>query len=499
MPAEPNRTSLPLQALLEAINVWAAAPDRQPFDAVCAAVDRVVSELGATGASVRLDAPPLPRLELTVGVQEGARERIDLLLDDGSSESGMLQTFGDPAPRAAAARALELAIRLAWARIEARLAADRVTALDEATRAIATEIDLDRVLQQIVDQVRPLVGARYAALGVVGPGRRLTSFITSGVTAEQRRRIGALPEGHGLLGLIIREARSIRVEDIDTDPHRYGFPPNHPEMHSFLGVPVMVQGVSVGNLYLTEKEGLAAFTIGDQRLVETFAVHAGIAIERARLHDQVQRLAIVDERERISRDLHDGVIQSLYAVSLSLEDIPELVDHDRDQAMARIDRAIDDLHATIRDVRNFIVGLRPEVLSGGEIAEALGRLADEARERGIEDVRLEVEEDTRVSALQATDVIQAAREAVSNAVRHSGAGHLAIRLHRADHFLVLEVEDDGHGFDPTAARSADHHGLENMRSRARGLQGDAVVDSAPGQGTRVTIRIATDASSPETG
>ena len=134
-----------------------------------------------------------------------------------------------------------------------------------------------------------------------------------------------MPRGHGLLGLIVRENRSFRIPDLAVDPRRYGFPPHHPPMHSFLGVPVTVQGRSVGNLYLTNKTGADEFSEDDQALVESFAVHAGIAIENARLHEQVQRLAIVDERERISKDLHDGIIQNLYAVGLSLEDVPELV------------------------------------------------------------------------------------------------------------------------------------------------------------------------------
>ena len=199
-----------------------------------------------------------------------------------------------------------------------------VDALDAATRAIASLQSVDDVLQVIVDQVRPLVGADYAALGIVHADGVIERFITSGMSRETRAAIGPLPRGHGFLGLIIEENRSFRIPDIAVDPRRHGFPPNHPPMHSFLGVPITVKGRSVGNLYLTDKVGAAEFSEADQRLVETFAVHAGIAIENARLHEQVQRLAIVDERERISKDLHDGIIQNIYAVGLSLEDVPEL-------------------------------------------------------------------------------------------------------------------------------------------------------------------------------
>jgi len=169
-----------------------------------------------------------------------------------------------------------------------------LAALDAAVRGIAGLASLDDVLQIIVDRVRPLVGAEYAALGIVDADRRIERFITSGMDDETRRRIGALPEGKGLLGLIIRENRSFRVPDINQDPRRSGFPPNHPPMTSFLGVPITVKGVSLGRLYLTNKLSAKEFSAQDQSLVETFALHAGIAMENARLHERLQRLAVVD-------------------------------------------------------------------------------------------------------------------------------------------------------------------------------------------------------------
>src|SRR5262249_45832619 len=158
------------------------------------------------------------------------------------------------------------------------------------------------------------------------------------------------------------------------------------EMHSFLGVPVTVQGRSIGNLYLTERSDAAEFSAEDERIVETFALHAGIAIENARLHEQVQRLAIVDERERIGRDLHDGIIQRLYGVGLSLEDVPELVRDDPDEVERRVERAIDNLHLAIRDIRNFIFGLRPELLTGIGLAAGLAAIAEEFRHNSMIDV-----------------------------------------------------------------------------------------------------------------
>jgi GAF domain-containing protein len=185
------------------------------------------------------------------------------------------------------------------AREQVAQASKRLAALDAATRGIAGLLDVDAVLELIVERVRDLVRARYAALGIVDSFGLIERFVTVGINPEDREKIGDLPRGHGLLGLIIREGRTFRLPEISAHPDSSGFPPHHPPMHSFLGVPVMVRGSSVGNLYLTEKIGAVEFSEDDQALVEMFALHAGIAIENARLHAQVQRLAIVEERERI--------------------------------------------------------------------------------------------------------------------------------------------------------------------------------------------------------
>ena len=368
-------------------------------------------------------------------------------------------------------------------------AMDVVAALDAATRAIAGLQAVDDVLQVIVDQVRPLVGARYAALGIVHPNGVIERFITSGITAEARARIGSLPRGHGFLGLIIRENRSFRIPDITVDPRRHGFPPHHPPMHSFLGVPITVHGHSVGNLYLTDKADAAEFSEGDQRLVETFAVHAGIAIENARLHEQVQRLAIVDERERISKDLHDGIIQNIYAVGLSLEDIPDFLRDDPDEVERRVERAIDSLHLTIRDIRNFIFGLRPELLSGATLMDGLAAIVEEFRHNSMIDVELqagvlEAEPDPTVTA----HLLGVVNEALSNIARHSGASRATVWIgERPDGGLRLRIEDNGHGFDPAAVGSLGHQGLANMRSRVASVGATMDIET-DAQGTRIEIQ-----------
>ena len=366
-----------------------------------------------------------------------------------------------------------------------------VQALDQAVRGISGDLDLDRVLQHIVDRVRELVSAEYAAIGIVDREGAIERFITSGISDEQRASIGNLPRGHGLLGLIIRENQAMRIPEIAAHPESYGFPEHHPPMSSFLGMPITNRGVPVGRLYLTNKQGADEFSEADQALVEVFALHAGIAIDNARLHDQVRRLAVVDERERISRDLHDSVIQAIYAQTLALDDVPEIAAGDPDEASRRVDEAIDALHAVIRDIRNFIFGLRPVLLESGDLGEGLERLATELRRSGGVAVAVSVEDGpghlARLPIETVAELLAIVREALSNVARHAGATNCRVLLASEPDRLRLEVLDDGRGFDPSRRGEGGHHGLANMRSRGESLGATFEVDSAPGRGTRIIV------------
>ena len=374
---------------------------------------------------------------------------------------------------------------------EARSALDQMAALEAATRAIAGVLSLPEVLQLIVDRVRELASARYAALGIAGQFGGIQQFITSGITERERARIGALPRGRGLLGLIIREGRTIRIDDIAGDPNRAGFPPQHPPMHTFLGVPVTVKGRPVGNFYLTEKVGGQPFSEADERLVETFALHAGIAIENARLHEDVQRLAIVDERDRIGRDLHDSIIQSLYAIGLSLEDVAKLMSEDPPEAEARVDRAIDALNTVIGELRTFIFGLRPELLDRAGLAVGLAALASEFRVNTSLDVRLDTDgiRGDELTPDRAVELLQIAREGLSNVARHARANEVSVTLSTRDRSIILAVKDDGIGFRPDEPRPPAHRGLTNMRERAAGIGATLTIASTERAGTTITVRV----------
>jgi len=364
------------------------------------------------------------------------------------------------------------------------------SALDAAVRGIAELAPVDDVLQLIVDRVRPLAGAEYAALGIVDERGRIERFITSGMDAETRRMIGALPEGHGMLGLIIRENRSFRIPDINVDPRRYGFPPHHPPMTSFLGVPISLRGRSLGRLYLTNKIGATEFTPDDETLVASFALHAGIAMENARLHEQLQGLAVIDERERISKDLHDGIIQNLYAVGLSLEDIADELEATDGDAASRVGRAIDSIHLSIQDIRNFIFGLRPELLEHASLVEGLAVLVDEHRHNSMVEVQLLADQQmAQPDPTVTSHVLAIASEALSNVVRHSQATRALVTVERDATEWTVAIDDNGVGFEPSAAARMGHQGLANIRDRARRIGGDVTITSQPGQGTQVTIHV----------
>ena len=369
--------------------------------------------------------------------------------------------------------------------------ASALAALDAAARAIAGIRGIDEVLQLIVDRVRDLVDARYAALGIVGPGGPIERFITAGLDPHERAAIGDLPTGRGLLGLIIREGRSYRIPSIGAHPDSSGFPPNHPPMTSFLGVPVTARGVPVGNLYLTDKRGAAEFSPADQSLVETFALHAGIAIDNAQLHANAGRLAVADERDRIGRDLHDGIIQSLYAVSLSLEDVPELMADAPGEAERRVDQAIESLHLAIRDIRNFIYGLRPEAVDGSQVVAGIAALAQEVRDGGLVDVvaTLDPAADPGLPAEAGVELLSLVREALSNAARHARARRIDVMLGRDRDGSILEIADDGVGFEPSHVGGDRHHGLANMRVRAKAIGARLEIRTVIGEGTRVRLTL----------
>ncbi len=348
----------------------------------------------------------------------------------------------------------------------------RLRQLLDAVLVVGSDLDLHSVLRRIVESARELVDARYGALGVLDEaGTKLDDFITVGIDPETHHAIGSLPKGNGILGVVIDHATPLRLPDLREHPATFGFPPNHPPMTAFLGVPLRVGDRVFGNLYLTDKISAESFTDVDEELVVGLAAAAGIAIEKARLHDRLQNLVLVEDRERIARDLHDSVIQRIFGVGLQLQGASRLVRSDPDAATARIESTIDELDLTVKHIRSAIFGLEA---SAGRLMPAFRmlvlKLASEASATlGFEPaVLFDGPVDARVTGPVAHELAAVITEGLSNAARHAQARRVEVHVLVSD-AIVVRVEDDGIG--PAGADSHRGNGLENMATRARRLGG----------------------------
>jgi signal transduction histidine kinase len=527
---------------------------------------------------------------------------------------------------------------------------DTKDALLEAGLILASELSLPMVLQRIVDLAAQVTDARYGALGVIGENDELVDFITTGVSVKQRRAVGALPRGRGLLGLLIHEPRVIRVAEIERHPASVGFPANHPPMRSFLGAPVQAMGKIYGNIYLGDKRGAAEFSLQDERSVQVLATQAGVAIANASLYQEthqreqwlealreitsdilegtdadsllisiaeharalagadsatiltttsspaqlvvaaavgayapqvrgqsvpaarsisgsvmeggkplqtddagtqsgayqpiirlghvgpaifvplrvrgrstgtlmvantkgghrfdestvrlvetfadqasisiqyahaqadLRRLGLMDERERIAKELHDGIIQSLFAVGMGLQGTALM--SGSPETAARVESAVGELDRIIRDLRNYIFGLRPGILADRQLDQAMRALGEEVE--SASHIPVTIECDAALSATMSArshDIVQLTREALSNITRHSRAKHAVVRLARKGSEAVLSIEDDGVGFDAGVPSAGS--GMQNMRERAASIGATLSVSSAKGKGTKL--------------
>jgi len=359
----------------------------------------------------------------------------------------------------------------------------QLEALHEAALDMTSDLDLGTVLQRVVDATRLIIGARYGALAVAGRGGVLDGFYTTGIDAETKARLGPPPVGHGLLGLVIAEGKLLRTEDILSHPASVGFPEGHPMMRRLLALPVRWKSEIIGSLYLADKINGEPFTTDDEAVLERFASHAAAAIVNARLYSQVQQLAIVEERERIAMDLHDGVIQSLYAATLTLDGLVSRMDADTAEA-EELDRLVGRLQSVIGDIRHYIFDLRRAHAAGEPLAPALRRLLADTGAEGVTK-QLAVEDDLgAVPDRVASHIWHFAHEALANAIRHSGGSRVTLGAHREGEDLVVWVEDNGHGFNAATAPAG--HGVDHMRRRMDAVGGRLEVQSAPATGTRLT-------------
>jgi signal transduction histidine kinase len=537
---------------------------------------------------------------------------------------------------------------------------DRLAALHRASLELVGNLSLETVLERIVQMAREQAGARYAALGVVDDQGELEKFIPVGMTKEEIERMPHPPVGRGLLGIMREERRTVRLPEIGADLRSVGFPPGHPEMHSFLGVPILSGDKLLGQLYLTDKINYHEFTGQDERVIETLAAYAAIAISNARLYEELlqrdgelcqsnedlellndvataltssrnvedildktldlvmnyleveageiflleenehelrlalhrgdfedgfshldrfrvgqgfvgmvaasgkmlvstnlreemrylrpavidagfqsiaciplsaggnvvgvmaaatrrdrslderelnlltaigtwagmtienarlnrqsRRLAVLEERDRIGMDLHDGIIQSIYGVGLALDYARIALEEDPALTRSKIEESIAALNATIKDIRSYILDLRPRQFHGDDLKQGLQRLVNEFESNCLTRAILVGPEDGLVDfpAPHSTALFHICQEALANIARHARAQHAEVHLWTSRDRVLLEISDDGRGFDISKTRTSIGHGLMNMQARARKVGGDVEITSAPGEGT----------------
>lgn len=360
----------------------------------------------------------------------------------------------------------------------------------EATLLLESNLHLAGLLNHIVEEALSLANARYGALGVLdATSTTVVEFYVSGLFPEDeaRLRAGRLPTGQGVLGVLIDDPRPIRIRAIGDHPASVGFPSGHPPMTSFLGAPIKVRDTVYGILYLTDKIGAEEFTVDDEAVIEALAVAAGIAVENARLHERAGEAAVYEERERMARDLHDGVIQRLFAIGLSLQGLTA-AQAGRTVA-GSIGAVVDDIDETIRQVRTTIFELGSEGVGRG-IRSGVLDLVDELRPVLGHNVTVEFigPVDAAVADEVAEQLLATLREALSNVARHAHASAASVSLAVVGGTCRLEVHDDGLGMVGGTSPGGGH-GLPNMASRAGGLGGALQVLQPEAGGTMLVWEV----------
>jgi signal transduction histidine kinase len=303
--------------------------------------------------------------------------------------------------------------------------------------------------------------------------------------------MGPLPRQHGLLGAMLTSPVPYLTGDVRRDPRFRGWwPAAHPQMRSFLGVPIVARGEVIGAVYLTEKEDGSMFSAADQKLIELLAAHAAIAIENARLYERSRELSIIEERNRLARELHDSVTQRLFGVALAAESASTLLQRDPSKAAVELARVSELARGAMEELRAVVFELRPGSLEAAGLATVLRKHVEVLRRVSGVQIELKTCDVPRLAPGPATQVLRIAQEALGNALRHAGADEIEVRLYRGDGTLVLVVSDNGCGFDPEGPEVRGQRlGLTSMEERATELGGTLRVSSTLGEGSTVQLEV----------
>jgi len=365
-------------------------------------------------------------------------------------------------------------------------------ALRSASLHISADLSLEGVLEKIVCQARSLLGCSYGALAVYDLEGGLESFVTSGIDTEAQEKIGDPPVGRGLLQLPLRDGQSLRLRDLTSHARSYGFPPHHPVMNSLLAVPVICREPFRGNLYLSEKTDGSDFTRTEEDTLNRFAAQAAIAVDNAQLHAKVASLAVMNERLRLAREMHDGQAQVLAYVNTKAQVVENLLDAGNiEQAREHLGQMADAAREVYADVREGILGLRTAVDHDHNLALVLREFGHRWQDLAGIVLHMEIEGEARYDREAELHVLRVAQEALANVRKHSKAGKAQLRARLAPGDLTLEVEDDGIGFDAAEQEShspaLERFGLSTMQERCETIGASLEIHSELGRGTLVRL------------
>jgi len=366
---------------------------------------------------------------------------------------------------------------------------ERLIALHKASLELVKDVSLDHLLERIAKVACEQADARYAALGVLDENGKLVKFITVGMTDEEIKRMAHPPVGKGLIGELMNTETPLRIPVIQEHPRSSGFPAHHPDMVSFLGVPIRTATGQLGQIYLTDKIDAPEFTADDEKIIQMLAGYAAAAIQNARLHENTHRLAVLEERDRIGMDLHDGIIQAIYGVGLSLESALHSFEEDPSDTKIRIQHSIESLNQAIRDLRGYILDLRPRQMGTEGLLSGLNRLINEFRANTLAKVQLSGIDGELSDLPQSHSMVlfHICQEALANIAKHAKATQVDISLWATEERALMEVHDNGKGFEMEKMSVTIGHGLANMQTRAHSVGGDVDISSVVGEGTTVLV------------
>ena len=363
-------------------------------------------------------------------------------------------------------------------------------AVSDAVLAVASRLSVEDVLQGLVDEARVLGGARYAALGIPDGAGGFSRFLVAGMSDELIAAMGPLPRTHGMLGAMLVAPGPYSTDDIHTHPRFKGWwPREHPDMRSFLGVPIVAEGEVIGAFYLTEKQGAERFSDTDQEVIELLAAHAAIAITNARLYERSRELSVLSERNRLALELHDVVSQKLFALVLGAEAAATTLDRDPEATRVQLERLQSLSREALDELRSLVLELRPPDMDRDGLCGTLTKHVELVRRLHGAHVDLDLDAGVTAGPDRDREVLRVAQEALHNALRHADAQRVRVSVRSDDDALVLEVADDGIGFDPGDAELRSRHlGLTSMEERARRLGGQLRIEPTPGGGATVRLQ-----------